>query len=113
MPESYDLSSLSPEQLQSLLKKLMAIVRPGATGKWRRSRIPRSGWRSIAGYVATGERPRCDMCEARRIRHVRVMVHQELPGVVLKVGRTCAKHMEKEGLVARESQTGAREQSFG
>lgn len=80
----------------------------GGLGKWGRLSVPPSGWKyardEFGGPVIieiedewTPENlalfPKCEMCEAQRIKIVHALEHPDYPQGFLQVGYECAAHM--------------------
>jgi hypothetical protein len=62
-------------------------------GKWAQAGVPHKGWECIFTSDAGIEHQICEMCRFRKLRYVHHMRHPAYRGV-LKVGSTCAGHME-------------------
>ena len=58
-------------------------------GKWAKTVVPHDGWRWLRVVDHGKQNHTCDMCEARDLRYVHWLEHDDYPGV-LKVGCDCA-----------------------
>jgi hypothetical protein len=70
-------------------------------GKWARTVVPHDGWRCIRVVDHGKPNHTCHMCEARDVRYVHWMQHDD-QAEVLKVGRDCAARLEQEPKAAEE-----------
>lgn len=75
-----------------------------ATGKWTAAGVPHKGWRCVDIEEHAAQDHLCEMCEARLVRFVHVMVH-EACAAPLRVGCVCAGHMEEDLAAARRRET--------
>jgi hypothetical protein len=70
-------------------------------GKWDKTVVPHDGWRCIRIVDHGKQNHTCDMCEAREVRYVHWMEHDDFTGV-LKVGCECAGRLERNPDAAEE-----------
>jgi len=77
------------------------------SGNWDKPAVPKLGWVCLEVYDSVGDSEpgeydedslwfTCQMCEAKLIRYVHVMAHQNWQGE-LSCGCVCAGHMEGDG----------------
>lgn len=78
-----------------------------ATGKWTQPGVPHKGWRCVDIEELEEQDHLCEMCEARLVRFVHIMVHDDYDGV-LRVGCVCAGHMEENLVGARKREAAYR-----
>lgn len=78
-----------------------------ATGKWTQPGVPHKGWRCVDIEELEEQDHLCEMCEARLVRFVHVMEHDDYDDV-LRVGCVCAGHMEEDLVGARRREAAYR-----
>lgn len=78
-----------------------------ATGKWTQPGVPHKGWRCVDIEELDEQDHLCEMCEARLIRFVHAMEHDDYDDV-LRVGCVCAGHMEEDLVGARRREAAYR-----